>query len=95
LDVDRQRFDENCQRYKIRRLALFGSLIREDFREDSDADILVEFQPNARVGLAFFSLQDELSVLLGRTVDLSTPGFLSPRFREDVINESRLVYEAA
>jgi predicted nucleotidyltransferase len=95
LDIDHERLDEICQRYKILRLALFGSVIREDFREDSDVDVLVEFEPDARVGLSFFSLQDELSDLLGRTVDLNTPGFLSPRFRDDVIHESRLVYEAA
>jgi len=95
IDFDRARLEELCRRYKIQRLALFGSVIREDFNDDSDVDILVEFLPDARVGLSFFSLQDELSQLLGRQVDLSTPGFLSPQFREKVIREARPVYEAA
>ena len=70
-------------------------MIRDDFGADSDVDILVEFQPDAKVGLSFFSLQEELSRLLGRQVDLSTPGFLSPRIRERVAREARPVYEAA
>ena len=70
-------------------------MIRGDFGDDSDVDILVEFQPDAKVGLSFFSLQRELSLLLGRQVDLSTPGFLSPRIRDKVASEARPVYEAA
>jgi predicted nucleotidyltransferase len=95
IDFDRTQLEELCRRYKVRRLAFFGSVIREDFNDDSDVDILVEFEPDAKVGLSFFSLQDELSQLLGRQVDLSTPGFLSPQFREKVIRDARPVYEAA
>ena len=95
IEIDDVRIEEICQRYNIRRLALFGSVVRDDFSEGSDVDILVEFQPGARVGLSFFSLQDELSRLLGRQVDLSTPGFLSPQFRDRVMREARPVYEAA
>jgi predicted nucleotidyltransferase len=95
IEFDRTQLEELCRRHKIRRLALFGSVIREDFSDASDVDILVEFLPDARVGLSFFSLQDELSQLLGRRVDLSTPGFLSPQFRDQVIREARPVYEAA
>ena len=95
IDIDRSRLEQLCQKYGIRRLALFGSVIRDDFGDDSDIDILVEFQPEAKVGLSFFSLQQELSVLLGRQVDLSTPGFLSARIRDKVAGEARPVYEAA
>jgi hypothetical protein len=95
IDVDRDQLEELCRRYDIRRLAFFGSVIRDDFDDDSDIDILVEFQPEAKVGLSFFSLQKELSVLLGRQVDLSTAGFLSPRIRDKVAGEARPVYEAA
>jgi hypothetical protein len=70
-------------------------VIRDDFGDDSDVDILVEFLPNAKVGLSFFSLQNELSQILGRRVDLSTPGFLSERIRDRVASEARPVYEAA
>ena len=66
---------EFCQRPHIRKLELFGSVLRPDFRPDSDVDVLVEFEPEHIPGLAFFHMQDELSSLLGRTVDLNTPAF--------------------
>ena len=93
--VDNAELEAICRTYGVRRLAFFGSVIRDDFGADSDVDILVEFHPDARVGLSFFSLQKELSRLLGRVVDLSTPGFLSPQIRERVAREARPVYEAA
>jgi predicted nucleotidyltransferase len=95
IEIDRAEVEKLCRRYSIRRLALFGSVIRDDFSDESDVDILVEFQPEAKVGLSFFSLQRELSLILGRQVDLSTPGFLSPRIRDRIVNEARPVYEAA
>ena len=95
IDVDQGEIEELCRRYRIRRLSFFGSVIREDFDDESDVDILVEFQAGAKVGLSFFSLQQELSQILGRQVDLSTPGFLSPRIRDKVTSEARPVYEAA
>lgn len=84
-----------CQRHRIRRLALFGSVLREDFRPDSDVDVLVEFEPETRVGLRFFAMERELSDILGRKVDLNTPGFLSPYFRDEVLEEAEDVYVAA
>ena len=95
VDIDQNRLEELSRKYHIRRLALFGSVLREDFRSDSDIDVLVEFEPDAKVGLSFFSLQEELSELLQRQVDLSTPGFLSPRIRDRVVREAWPVYEAA
>ena len=95
IDIDRKRLEALHRRYNIRRLALFGSVLRGDFHADSDIDVLVEFQPGAKVGLSFFSLQEELSELLQRQVNLSTPGFLSPRIRDKVVREARPVYEAA
>ena len=95
IDFNRTQLEKLCRKYAVRRLALFGSVIRDDFSDDSDVDILVEFQPGTMIGLSFFSLQEDLSLLLGRQVDLSTPGFLSPRIREKVASEARLVYEAA
>jgi predicted nucleotidyltransferase len=76
-------------------MAVFGSALRDDFGPRSDIDVLVEFEPRARVGLAFFSMQDELSALLGRKVDLNTPGFLSRYFREGVLKEAQDLYVAA
>jgi hypothetical protein len=95
IEIDRAELEKLCRTYSIRRLALFGSVIRDDFSDESDVDILVEFQPEAKVGLSFFSLQRELSLILGRQVDLSTPEFLSPRIRDRILHEARPVYEAA
>ena len=86
---------EFCRRNRIRRLAIFGSALRDDFTPQSDLDVLVEFEPGATPGLAFFRMQDELSDILGRNVDLNTAGFLSRYFREQVLAEAREVYVAA
>jgi predicted nucleotidyltransferase len=95
IGIDRERLDEICRRYSVRRLAFFGSVERDDFTERSDIDVLVEFEQGARIGLAFFSLEEELSELFGRKVDLNTPGFLSPEFRDRVMQEARSVFDAA
>ncbi|MFO0965568.1 MAG: nucleotidyltransferase family protein [Gemmataceae bacterium] len=84
-----------CRRHHVQRLSLFGSVLRRDFRPDSDVDILIEFAPEARVGLAFFQMEEELSKLLGRKVDLNTPGFLSPAFREEVMRHKEVQYDAS
>ena len=86
---------EFCRRHHVRRLALFGSVVRDDFRPDSDVDVLVEFDPAHIPGLAFFTIQDELSNLLGRRVDLNTPQCLSRYFRDEVLREAQIVYDAA
>lgn len=95
LKVSNDRIEAFCRRHHIRRLALFGSVLREDFTPESDVDVLIEFEPGARMGLAFFGIQDELSQLLGRKVDLNTPGFLSEYFRDQVLREARNLYVAA
>lgn len=95
LQLDRDKIAAFCRRHSIRRLALFGSVLRDDFSRDSDIDVLVEFEPGARTGLAFFDMQDELTAIIGRTVDLNTPGFLSPHIRSRVLQEIRDVYVAA
>ena len=95
LSIDRAAVSEFCKRHHIARLALFGSVIRDDFRPESDIDVLVEFQPGVRVGLAFIRMQDELSAVLGRTVDLHTPASLSKYFRDQVLREAEPLYVAA
>ena len=95
IDIPKERLAAFCRRHGIRRLSLFGSILRDDFREDSDIDVLVEFEPGTRVGLAFIAMQDELTAILGRRVDLSTAGFLSARFRDEVLAEAEAVYVAA
>jgi uncharacterized protein len=86
---------EFCQRHHIRKLAVFGSALHGDARPDSDLDVLVEFEPDHVPGLAFFAMEQELSEMLGRKVDLNTPRFLSPYFRERVIQEAEVQYAAA
>jgi len=95
IDIPRDRIAEFCRQNQIRRLALFGSVLRDDFTPSSDVDVLVEFEPGTRVGLRFFTLEEELSELLGRKVDLNTPGFLSKYFRDEVIAEAEVQYDAA
>lgn len=82
-----------CRKYHIRKLAIFGSALRGDFRSESDLDLLVEFEPGTKIGLDFITLQDELSALFGRAVDLNTAGFLSPHFRQKVLNTAQVIYE--
>jgi predicted nucleotidyltransferase len=86
---------EFCRQHHVRRLALFGSAIHGDARPDSDLDVLVEFEPGHTPGLAFFGMEQELSELLGRKVDLNTPQFLSPYFRDRVLQEAEVEYVAA
>ena len=95
IGIDRERIAEFCRRNDIRRLALFGSVLRDDFTPESDVDVLVEFEPGHGPGLAFFDMQDELSAILGRKVDLNTPGFLSRYFRDEVLAEAETQYVAA
>lgn len=96
LPLSRNEIGEFCRRNNIRKLSLFGSALREDFGPGSDLDVLVEFEPDAKVGLIRLAgIERELSGLVGRKVDLNTPGFLSPYFRDRVLSESRVQYVAA
>jgi predicted nucleotidyltransferase len=92
LATDERKFAEFCRRHHIRKLALFGSVLRDDFRPDSDVDVLVEFEPGHVPGLAFFEMQDELSQILGRHVDLNTRMCLSSYFRDEVVAEAEVLY---
>ena len=93
--IDRDQIAAFCRRHHIRRLSLFGSVLREDFRPDSDVDILVEFEPGHVPGLAFFAMQRELAELLGHFVDLNTAQCLSRYYRDEVLAEAEVVYDAA
>ncbi|MEO5338104.1 MAG: nucleotidyltransferase family protein [Magnetospirillum sp. WYHS-4] len=95
LSIDGKRIEGFCKAHHVRRLALFGSVLRDDFGPDSDLDILVEFVPGLEPGLEFFAMQDELADMLGRRVDLNTPGFLSRHFRDRVVREAEVIYEAS
>ena len=93
--MDRKRLAEFCRRNGIRRLAVFGSALRDDFSPRSDIDVLVEFEAGRTPGLAFFSMQDELGQLFQRVVDLHTPASLSRYFRDQVLAEAEDQYVAA
>ncbi len=84
---------EFCRRHCIRKLSLFGSVLRDDFGPDSDVDVLIEFEPGARVGLIRLGgMQLELGEILGRPVDLRTPADLSRYFREEVVDSAAVQY---
>ena len=95
IAIPLEQITDLCRRHHIRRLSLFGSVLREDFRPESDVDVLVEFEPGRTPGFGFFGIQQELSELLGRPVDLNTPGFLSDYFRDEVLREAEVLYVAA
>jgi hypothetical protein len=95
IDIPRERIAEFCRRNHIRRMALFGSVLRDDFAPASDIDILVEFEQGRTPGLAFFGLERELGEMLGRRVDLNTPGFLSEYFRDSVLASAREIFVSA
>lgn len=92
IEIQKDKIAEFCRRHYIKKLSLFGSVLRDDFRSDSDVDVLVEFEPGHAPGFAFFSMEIELSQLLGRKVDLHTPNFLSPYFRNQVLAEAEVQY---
>lgn len=95
LSIPRDTIADLCRRHRIRRLALFGSVLRSDFGPESDVDVLVEFEPGAAPGFGFVTIQDELSEIFGRRVDLHTPASLSKYFRERVMDEAEPLYDAA
>lgn len=95
IDVDRERIADFCRRHHIRRLAFFGSVLRDDFTPESDVDVLVEFERDTRIGFALFNIEQELSRMFGRRVDLRTPQELSKYFRDEVLAEAEEVYVAA
>ena len=92
IHIPYEQIAEFCRRNHIRRLALFGSVLRDNFGPESDIDVLVEFEPGHTPGLAFFSMQAELSQIFNRNVDLNTPGFLSKYFRDEVLSEAETLY---
>ena len=92
IDIPREEIAEFCRRHRVRRLALFGSVIRDDFTPQSDVDVLVEFEPGYAAGFEFFDMRYELIDLFHREVDLHTPASLSPYFRQEVLDEAEEIY---
>lgn len=95
IQIDRERIADFCRSHQVRRLALFGSVLRDDFRPDSDVDVLVDFAPEARAGLFEMArMEAELEELIGRKVDLRTPAELSRYFRDEVVAGAETQYAA-
>ena len=93
--IDEVRLADVCRRYGILELSLFGSAARGEMRPGSDVDVMVEFDPNTRIGLIRFeSLSEELEALIGRKVDLVTKSGLKPWIRPQVLKEAQVIYAA-
>ncbi len=95
VQLDREAVERFCRENRIRRLSVFGSALRSDFRPDSDVDVLVEFEPEVLIGLIGLArLELELAEMVGREVDLNTPAGLHRRFRDRVLAEAEVLYAA-
>ena len=95
ISIPKDKVADFCQRNQIRTFSLFGSVLREDFRLDSDIDVLVEFEPEARIGfMALGRMQRELADLLGRRVDLVPRDGLKPQIRDSVLGSAQVLYAA-
>ena len=96
IRIPKEEIEQFCQRHNIRKLSLFGSVLREDFTPESDIDFLVEFEPGKTPGyFKIVSMEMELSELLeGRKIDLRTPNELSVYFRDRVMAEAVVQYDS-
>ena len=92
IEINEAELRSLCQQYHIQKLALFGSVLRDDFRPDSDIDVLVEFELGHVPGFEFIDIQDRLAEIIGRPIDLNTPNALSRYFRDKVLTESKVIY---
>jgi predicted nucleotidyltransferase len=94
INLTKEQIGKFCERNYIRKFAFFGSVLRDDFRPDSDIDILVELDPEAPIGfMEMAGMEIELSEMIRRKVDLRTPKELSRYFRDRVIKEAEVQYE--
>lgn len=94
IQIPRDRIAEFCRRHHIRRLSLFGSVLRDDFGPDSDVDVLVEWEPGHTPGWDIVTIAEELEELFGgRKVDMINPRFIKPRLRDNILNSAEVQYE--
>jgi uncharacterized protein len=94
IEIPKQAVADFCRRHGIRRLSLFGSVLRDDFRPDSDVDVLVEFKPDRIVGWEIIDIEQELSQLFGgHKVDMVNPKYLIPRLKERILSSAQVQYE--
>lgn len=95
LALEEEKIRDFCRRHHVRKMSLFGSVLRDDFRPSSDVDVLVDFDEGHVPGLEFVRMMEELSQIFdGRRVDLVTPRGLHPLLRERVLSSAAVVYGA-
>src|ERR1700744_1694449 len=95
MDLPLDRIAEICREYRVRELSAFGSVLREDFRSDSDVDLLVDLMPNHGLGLiAYISCQNELAEVIGRRVDLVDKSTLKKFVKREILGSARVIYAA-
>lgn len=93
IDIPKDRIADFCRRHHIRKLALFGSVLRDDFRADSDIDVLVQYEPDHAVGFRIFDMEEELSGILGgHKVDIVNEKYLNRRLRHHILREAQVQY---
>ncbi|MDP8240446.1 MAG: nucleotidyltransferase domain-containing protein [Candidatus Hatepunaea meridiana] len=94
IQIDKQKLTRFCRKHHIRKLWLFGSVLHDDFRDDSDIDVLYEFEPDTMVGFKIFRIEEELSVLFGnRKIDFIAEEFLNHRIRNHSTFQAEVIYE--
>jgi predicted nucleotidyltransferase len=89
---DKINLEKLCKFYQIKKLSFFGSVLRNDFTDKSDIDLLVEFEEGHQIGLEFISIEDKLTELFKRKADLNCPDMLHKYFKDKVIQESKAIY---
>lgn len=96
MDIDRKKIDAFCSKWKIIELSLFGSVIRDDFRTDSDVDVLLSFEPSAKWSLFdLVDIQEDLESMFGRPVDIVEKDALRNPFRRaSILQDRKIVYAA-
>ena len=94
INLDLSAIKRFCQGNKIKKLSLFGSVLRDDFTSLSDVDILVEFEEGKTPGLDIITMEDESSLIVGRVVDLKNYHDLSKYFRDEVLAEAKVIYDS-
>ena len=92
IDILKDKLEEFCKKYHIRKLSLFGSVLRDDFSPESDVDFLVEFEEGKTQGFGIVRMERELSAMISRTADLRTPKELSHYFRQNVLSGALPIY---
>ena len=96
IRIPKETIEEFCRRNHIRRLAFFGSVLRDDFAPESDVDVLVEFEPESHVGLITLAgMEIELSDILGHRAEMHTVRGLNPQFRDEVLELAEVLYDTA